>query len=199
MASLTVYLGTEDRDIWLDSTLGAVGNEGILTIESEDMAVISGAGSRHFIVDRGAKGTDKDAHAIGTTVTFVAGSAEGVPALSAVLGVGNSAGTAVITDLDEPSDPQDAATKYYVDNSTGASAGTTVTGPDAFGDSAAAGTATPYSRADHDHGLPDIPAIASGTAAPGTAAPVGTLPIYVETGTAIYLWNGATWDGPWNA
>ena len=43
-------------------------------------------------------------------------------------------------------------TPVQITNAAGASS--TVTGPDAFGASSTAGSATTYSRGDHDHGLP---------------------------------------------
>jgi len=58
---------------------------------------------------------------------------------------------------------------------------TTVTGPDAFGTAAAAGTGTSYARDDHDHGLPALPTL---------PAPSASGDVLTATGTAVgdYDW-----------
>jgi hypothetical protein len=58
-------------------------------------------------------------------------------------------GTNKITGLGDGSATADAAAFHQIPT-----AGATVTGPDSYGASAAAGTATTWSKSDHNHGLP---------------------------------------------
>lgn len=70
--------------------------------------------------------------------------------------------------------------------SGGGTPSSTVTGPDAFGASAAAGTATTYARGDHDHGLPAAPSVPSpsgtvtGPDAFGASAVAGSAATYAR-------------------
>lgn len=65
-------------------------------------------------------------------------------------------------------------------------AANSVVGPDAFGASAAHGTAATFSRSDHDHGLPSAPAVptpastVTGPDAYGASAVVGTGTTYAR-------------------
>lgn len=65
----------------------------------------------------------------------------------------------------------------------GASPSDTVTGPDAFGDDAAPGTAAEYSRGDHNHGLPDGAGLPDNFLT-GEGSPIGSV---VPPGPALYL------------
>lgn len=68
MAVTIGYLGSHDSEVWLDDTLGSEGDfGGILTIDSETMGVLSGHGTKKFVVSRGDDGVP---HAIGSTVTL---------------------------------------------------------------------------------------------------------------------------------
>ena len=85
----------------------------------------------------------------------------------------SSGGTITIT---APTGP----TTNLEDTNPAPAAATTVTGPDAFGASAAVGTGTHYARNDHGHGLPAAPAdlpltggTMSGAIAMGTHAVTG--------------------------
>lgn len=69
MSSLTVYLGPEDKGIWLDSPLGTVGDRGTVTIDSETMTVIYGFGTTYLFVERGDGDSSRVGHVIGATVT----------------------------------------------------------------------------------------------------------------------------------
>ena len=69
---------------------------------------------------------------------------------------------------------------------------TTVTGPDAFGASAAAGVSADYSRADHDHGLPAAPAVPSGDTPAltlGVANAAGTAATFVKTDATLLAFD----------
>jgi hypothetical protein len=74
-------------------------------------------------------------------------------------------GTNKITGLGSGSDAQDAAAYGQLP-----AAGSSVTGPDSFGASPTAGSATTWSKSDHDHGLPANPVSASAVEALFTAA-----------------------------
>jgi len=100
-------------------------------------------------------------------------------------------------------DPTGPTTTITVSGGSGPPPATTVTGPDAFGDSAVVGTGTHYARNDHDHGLPAAPTMAWGEAATatfsGSGSPVGVVTpngegdLYVDTTTpALYQATGAT-------
>lgn len=104
MAVLTIYLGTDEQDIWLDSPLGTIGAvAGEITIQSETCAVTSGLGSRHLRVERASGGSTAATHAIGTTVTLsnagTVGPAANVAALAITGGTAAAftGGTAVAT------------------------------------------------------------------------------------------------------
>ena len=77
-------------------------------------------------------------------------------------------GTNKITGLGDGSDPQDAVA--FGQLPSGITPATTVTGPDAFGDSPVVGTGTEFARQDHDHGLPASPVTLSNLEALFTAA-----------------------------
>lgn len=82
MSVLTVYLGLEDKGIWLDSPLGTVGDRGTITVDSEQMAVVYGFGTTYLFVERGDAETSHAPHQIGATVTASVGSGGNPAALS---------------------------------------------------------------------------------------------------------------------
>jgi hypothetical protein len=95
--------------------------------------------------------------AVGSAATFSRGDHDhGLPAAPADLPLAGGTmsgaiamGTNKITGLGDGSATADAAAFHQIPT-----AGATVTGPDSYGASAAAGTATTWSKSDHNHGLP---------------------------------------------
>jgi len=70
MTTLTTNLGPYTSEFGVSAAVGTAGAVGtILTIDTEDMAIVAGQGTRHPTVDRGANGTQKASHLSGAAVT----------------------------------------------------------------------------------------------------------------------------------
>jgi len=96
MATLLINLpaNADTTTISLSVALGTAGDEAsTLTVDSETMNVISGVGTRHFVVDRGASPA---VHASGATVTYLAGAVTGSPVSTTVTGPDSFGASAVV-------------------------------------------------------------------------------------------------------
>jgi hypothetical protein len=70
MTTLASNLGPTTTEFGVSAAIGTAGEVGtIVTIDTEDMAVIAGQGTCNLTVDRGANGTQKATHQAGATVT----------------------------------------------------------------------------------------------------------------------------------
>lgn len=127
-----------------------------------------------------------------TTALWQAGG--GAPTLAAVLTVSDDAGASPITNLTDPTNPQDAATKAYVDSfvvPVGITGELAAQDLDGTSDAGAVGH---YADVGHQH--PILPTVRFAAGVPA-GAPSGTeLPIAFDSTAVtggVYYWSGAAW------
>lgn len=183
MAVLDGDIGTDTLDLWLDVPLGNVGDVArYITVESEDMFVLVGLGTTHLLVQRGENATDQVPHVRGTSVTLSSGGY-----LTSMASIQGASGSEMSL-AGQPSENDGTSTVTlgndgFVYVTTGSYSGDT-------GQSLVVGSSNKVVWG----------GVASGTAVPTEAADfVGSLPIYIESGTAVYFLAGTAVVGPWDA
>lgn len=157
--SLTIAQRTNGTDYTILLDLNSVYVEALLRIAKQLGGKVGGSG--------GTSGGGTAASLSGASTSGSTGGTSGVLLGSATPLVESGSGTAGTSALGSHQDHVHPAVAGNTPSST-------VTGPDAFGASAAAGAATAYSRGDHDHGLPALSSSAATASAPGDAAAAGT-------------------------